>query len=77
MAKQLAAGGISRVDGSFLYDASATVALPQIDAMQPEAADYNCGVSALSLNFNRVAPRLADQNGGDRSATATARSATT
>ncbi len=54
MAKQLAASGIRRVDGQFLYDAGATVELPQIDAMQPEAADYNCGVSALSVNFNRV-----------------------
>ncbi len=71
MAKQLAAAGIKRVEGTFLYDASATIALPQIDALQPEAADYNCGVSALSLDFNRV--RLGWQtNGGDRSATATA-----
>ena len=69
MAKQLAASGISRVDGKFLYDATATIELPQIDSMQPEAADYNCGVSALSLNYNRVHLDWRT-NGGDRSATA-------
>ncbi len=70
MAGGLAAGGIKQVDGSFRYDASATIALPEIDALQPEAADYNCGVSALSLNFNRV--RLKWQTtDGQRSATAT------
>ena len=69
MARQLAASGIRRVDGSFLYDATATIELPEIDSLQPQAADYNCGVSALSLNFNRV--HLDWQtNGGDRSATA-------
>ena len=71
MAKQLAASGVSRVDGAFLYDASAMITLPAIDAMQPEAAGYNCGVSALSINFNRV--RLRWQKSGDgRSATAIA-----
>lgn len=54
MAKQLAASGIKTVDGKFLYDATATVELPQIDSMQPEAAAYNAGVSALSVNFNRI-----------------------
>ncbi len=69
MAKQLAASGISRVNGAFFYDASAAIELPQIDAMQPEAADYNCGVSALSVNFNRV--HLAwSSNGSARVATA-------
>ncbi len=70
MAKQLAASGIKRLDGKFLYDATAMIELPEIDSMQPEAADYNCGVSALSLNFNRVHLDWRT-NGGDRSATAT------
>ena len=71
MAKQLAASGIKKVDGTFLYDASATIDVPEIDPLQPQAADYNCGVSALSVDFNRV--RLAWQTkGSDRSATATA-----
>ena len=71
LAKTLAATGIKKVDGTFLYDASALIEAHQINDMQPEAAGYNTGVSALSLNFNRV--RINWQNdGADRSATATA-----
>lgn len=71
MAKQLAASGIKKVDGRFLYDDTALIELPEINSMQPEAADYNSGVSALSVNFNRV--RLDWQNNGTgRSATAAA-----
>ncbi len=73
MAKQLAASGITRVDGTFVYDATATVELSQIDAKQPQAVDYNCGVSALSLNYNRVRIRW-QKNGTDRSVTAIAAS---
>lgn len=69
MARQLAAGGITKVDGSFVYDDSARIELPQIDARQPEAADYNCGLSALSVNFNRVHIQWTT-NGGNRSAVA-------
>ena len=54
LAKALAATGVRQVDGAFLYDTSALVDVPLINAMQPEAAGYNPGVSALSLNFNRV-----------------------
>ena len=71
MAKQLAASGISRVDGTFLYDASALIEVPEIDPLQPAAADYNSGVSALSLDFNRVRLVWGTQ-GGERSATASA-----
>ncbi len=71
MAKQLAASGINRVEGTFLYDASALIEVPEIDPLQPEAADYNSGVSALSLDFNRV--RLVwGKQGAERSATASA-----
>ena len=71
MAKQLAASGISRVDGTFRYDATATIELPQIDSMQPQAADYNAGIGALSVNYNRV--RVGWQTvGGVRSAAASA-----
>ena len=71
MARQLAASGIKKVDGTFLYDDTAMIDLPEIDSMQPEAAGYNSGVSALSVNFNRV--RLDWQNNGARrSATAAA-----
>ena len=73
MAKQLAESGIKRVNGTFLYDATAMIELPEIDAMQPEAADYNSGLSALSVNFNRV--RVGWQTvGGVRTAAATAAS---
>ena len=66
MAKQVTASGIKVVNGSFFYDASASIEVPQIDATQPEAADYNTGVSALSVNFNRA--RLDWQkNGADPS----------
>ncbi len=54
MARALAASGVKRVDGSFLYDASALVEVPRINDLQPEAAGYNTGVGALSVNFNRV-----------------------
>lgn len=54
MARALAATGIKRVEGAFLYDASALVELPLINDLQPEAAGYNPGVSALSVNFNRI-----------------------
>jgi D-alanyl-D-alanine carboxypeptidase/D-alanyl-D-alanine-endopeptidase (penicillin-binding protein 4) len=54
MAKALAASGVKRVDGAFLYDANALVEVPRISDLQPEAVGYNPGVSALSVNFNRV-----------------------
>lgn len=63
MARALAASGIKKVDGAFLFDATALIELPQISDQQPEAAGYNTGVSALALNFNRV--RLRWKNSGD------------
>lgn len=54
MAKALAASGVRKVEGAYLYDATALVEVPRINEMQPEAAGYNTGVSALSVNFNRV-----------------------
>ncbi|MCP4381741.1 MAG: D-alanyl-D-alanine carboxypeptidase/D-alanyl-D-alanine-endopeptidase [Hyphomicrobiales bacterium] len=71
MAKALATEGITKVDGSFLYDASALIEVPHINPMQPEAVGYNTGISSLSVNFNRI--RLNWRNGGDgTSATAAA-----
>ena len=73
MAKGLVEAGISAVEGPFLYDASALIETPQINTMQPEAVGYNTGISALSLNFNRV--RLNWRNeGSNRSAAVTAMS---
>jgi len=71
MAKQLAATGIKQVNGEFLYDATALIQVPEIDAMQPEAADYNCGITALSVDFNRVRLDWKSDAAG-RSATAAA-----
>jgi len=50
----LRAARITQLSGRFLFDESFTVATDQINAKQPVAAVYNPGVSALSLNYNRV-----------------------
>ena len=50
----LRAAGITQLSGLFLFDESFTAATDQIDVTQPVAAVYNPGVSALSLNYNRV-----------------------
>lgn len=47
--------GITRVNGRFFYDALWLADAEQIDPVQPDAAQYNPGLSALSLNFNRIA----------------------
>ena len=46
--------GIRRVAGRFLFDDSFLPSTSAINARQPAAAAYNPGVSALSLNYNRV-----------------------
>lgn len=53
LARGLAARGVRRVAGRFLYDATALPELPEIDSTQPWVAGYNAGVGALSVNFNR------------------------
>lgn len=50
----LAAAGLRRVEGRFLYDTGLLPDLAEIDAGQPWAAPYNTGVGALSLNYNRA-----------------------
>ncbi|MEM7445743.1 MAG: D-alanyl-D-alanine carboxypeptidase/D-alanyl-D-alanine-endopeptidase [Pseudomonadota bacterium] len=62
LAQRLAARGITRIDGNFFYDASQYIDHPQINPGQPQAAGYNTGVSALSVNFNRI--RVRWRNGG-------------
>jgi D-alanyl-D-alanine carboxypeptidase/D-alanyl-D-alanine-endopeptidase (penicillin-binding protein 4) len=57
LAARLAAQGIRRVAGRLLFDAGWLPLLPEISASQPIAAHYNPGVSALSVNFNRVHAR--------------------
>jgi D-alanyl-D-alanine carboxypeptidase/D-alanyl-D-alanine-endopeptidase (penicillin-binding protein 4) len=39
---------------AFFYDANATGSAPEVSNGQPIQATYNAGVSALSVNFNRV-----------------------
>jgi len=46
--------GIRRLDGAFFFDDSLYPRAPEIDPQQPESAQYNPAVSALSVNYNRV-----------------------
>ncbi len=62
IAQQVKAAGVDRVAGAFYYDVSWLPNVRQITAQQPEVASYNPGVSALSINFNRVS--LGWQPGG-------------
>lgn len=71
LAQRLAARGVTRIDGNFYYDASQYIDHPQINPGQPQAAGYNTGVSALSVNFNRIRVRWRN-GGGSVSASASA-----
>lgn len=53
LAVQLAAAGIRRVDGRFLYH-SALPSFAEIEPAQPPGAPYNQGVGGLNLDFNRA-----------------------
>jgi len=46
--------GISRVVGNFYFDESFLAPTPQIEAKQAVIASYNPGLSALSVNYNRI-----------------------
>ena len=46
--------GIAHITGSFGFDESFLPSISQIDAQQPMAAPYNPGLSALSINYNRI-----------------------
>ena len=46
--------GIRRVRGKFIFDESFLRSTDAIDAKQPAAVSYNPGLSALSLNYNRI-----------------------
>jgi|GEM_PF-5705299 len=54
LAQQARQAGVQSISGRFLYDASWLADRPAIDPDQPDSAQYNTGVSALALNFNRV-----------------------
>ncbi len=64
LAREIAKFGITKVNGAFLYDSSYLIEVPQINALQPEAAGYNPAVSALSVNFNRVRVNWRNGDGG-------------
>lgn len=53
----LRSAGIRRVDGGFFFDESLYPRAPEIDLLQPESAQYNPAVSALSVNYNRLEVR--------------------
>ncbi|MBB4314469.1 D-alanyl-D-alanine carboxypeptidase/D-alanyl-D-alanine endopeptidase [Roseospira marina] len=50
----LKAAGLERLDGAFVYDDSALIAATSLEPTQPAEFSYNPGLSALSLDFNRV-----------------------
>lgn len=54
LVRQLHARGLRRVAGALRYDESRCGGAAQIHPRQPVAAPYNTGISALSVNFNRV-----------------------
>lgn len=54
LCRQLRQAGIRRVDGRFLYDEELYRTRASIRPSQPADARYNPGVSALSLDFNRI-----------------------
>jgi len=54
LADRLNESGLRRITGKFYYDESALPRLAEIDRGQPHAAPYNAGLSALTLDFNRI-----------------------
>lgn len=51
---QLVDQGIQQVDGRFYYDESLFESRRELNTRQPNVVSYNPGLSALSVNFNRV-----------------------
>ena len=60
--------GLGRVAGRFIYDETALPVVAEIDPAQPAAAPYNAGLSALTLDFNRI--RVHWRRGADGPVTA-------
>jgi serine-type D-Ala-D-Ala carboxypeptidase/endopeptidase (penicillin-binding protein 4) len=54
LAVSLQKAGIKRVTGEFIFDESSLPTTPDIDLTQPLAVSYNPGLSALSVNYNRI-----------------------
>jgi len=53
----LKAAGLRRLEGTFAHDDSALLGRASLEATQPPEHAYNPGLSALSLDFNRVRVR--------------------
>lgn len=58
--------GIERVDGAFFFDESLYPRASEIDLLQPESAQYNPAVAALSVNYNRLELRWQQDGKGKR-----------
>lgn len=54
MVRELSVNGFERLAGRFYFDQSFLKAEERISTSQPEHVPHNSGVSALSVNFNRV-----------------------
>jgi D-alanyl-D-alanine carboxypeptidase/D-alanyl-D-alanine-endopeptidase (penicillin-binding protein 4) len=61
--------GIRHITGSFAFDETLLRRTSQIDAAQPIAVSYNPGISALSLNYNRIELRWERRPGSSAFAT--------
>jgi serine-type D-Ala-D-Ala carboxypeptidase/endopeptidase (penicillin-binding protein 4) len=54
LAARIAATGLRRITGRFLYWDAALPNIPRISDDQPDHVGYNATISGLNLNFNRV-----------------------
>jgi D-alanyl-D-alanine carboxypeptidase/D-alanyl-D-alanine-endopeptidase (penicillin-binding protein 4) len=64
----LGRAGIRRVDGALFFDESLYPRASEIDLLQPESAQYNPAVAALSVNYNRLELRWQPDGKGKRGA---------
>jgi D-alanyl-D-alanine carboxypeptidase/D-alanyl-D-alanine-endopeptidase (penicillin-binding protein 4) len=71
VAAALNRAGITQVTGAFGFDESFLFSMNEIDTRQPLAASYNPGLSALSVNYNRIQLRW-KRNKGSAAFAATA-----
>jgi len=69
LVEQIKVRGLRRITGRFFYDETTLPRISRIAARQPAAAPYNAGISALSLDFNRI--RVHWWTVGDDTVTAT------
>lgn len=54
LATALRQTGVKRITGNFFYDDSLLPTAREIEPKQPVAVSYNPGLSALSVNYNRI-----------------------